>query len=75
MQAVLKEKAKEIMSMSRCQMVKLLPYPALRSLKLVRLRRRLKSRRNGRGIREVVKMGGEEMEYTILVYKAEEGGF
>jgi predicted RNase H-like HicB family nuclease len=28
----LKEKAKEIMSISRCQMVKLLPYQALRSL-------------------------------------------
>jgi hypothetical protein len=35
----MKEKAKEIMSISRCQMVKSLPY-------------------NGRGILEVVKIGG-----------------
>jgi predicted RNase H-like HicB family nuclease len=42
---------------------------------LVCLRRRLKSRLNGRGILDVVKIGGKGMEYTVLVYRAEEGGF
>lgn len=27
------------------------------------------------GIPEIVKIGGERMEYTVLIYRAEEGGF
>ncbi len=54
----------------------IITIPSSKELKIGLLKAAIKkSRLNGRGILEVVKIGGKEMEYTILVYKAEEGGF